>query len=242
MRSFHAFIGIVWMLGNVATASAQEETTLYTNAKIVTVDASFSMADSMIVKGSRINGSGKLPDYPNPIGSDVKRVDLQGKMVLPGLIDSHVHALGASTFEWDHPVPDMANHSRCFGLHRQACTNRPDGRVDLREPSFHHPTSRAKVSNPSRVGSGCTKPSVCFRTGPDAAFNSLGLAKNQIDKNYVAPQDLKVKVERDPSTQEPTGIIRNYAKITKVDTSSRSPSVEKKVLWLWKSSYGITMP
>ena len=33
--------------------------------------------------------------------------DLGGRMVLPGLIDSHVHAPAAAMFEHDHEVPDM---------------------------------------------------------------------------------------------------------------------------------------
>src|SRR5260370_6668921 len=34
-------------------------------------------------------------------------VDLAGKTVLPGLIDSHVHPTSACMTEFDHPLPDM---------------------------------------------------------------------------------------------------------------------------------------
>ncbi|MFO0922587.1 MAG: amidohydrolase family protein [Pirellulales bacterium] len=186
MRSFHAFIGIVWMLGNVATASAQEETTLYTNAKIVTVDASFSMADSMIVKGSRIQWVGQASRLPNPIGSDVKRVDLQGKMVLPGLIDSHVHALGASTFEWDHPVPDMETIQDVLNYIGKRAQTVPMGEWIFVSQVFITRLQEQRFPTRQELDRVAPNHPVCFRTGPDAAFNSLGLAKNQIDKNYVA--------------------------------------------------------
>ena len=40
-------------------------------------------------------------------GADTKLVDLGGKFVMPGLIDSHTHPTGAAMHEFDHPVPDM---------------------------------------------------------------------------------------------------------------------------------------
>ena len=39
--------------------------------------------------------------------SATKVVDLKGKTVIPGLIDSHVHANGAAMHEFDHEIPDM---------------------------------------------------------------------------------------------------------------------------------------
>ena len=234
MRSYHAFIGFIGLFGTVAPSSAQEETTLYTNAKIVTVDASFSIADSMIVKGSRIHWVGQASNSPIPLTSETKRVDLQGKMVLPGLIDSHVHALGASTFEWDHPVPDMETIQDVLKYIEQRSQSVPKGEWIFVSQVFITRLQEQRFPTREELDQVAPHHPVCFRTGPDAAFNSLGLAKNQIDKNYVAPHDLKVKVERDPSTHEPTGIIRNYAKITKVDASSRSPSVEESALALEK--------
>ena len=40
-------------------------------------------------------------------GPDTRQIDLQGKTVLPGLIDSHLHAVDSAMYEFDHPVPDM---------------------------------------------------------------------------------------------------------------------------------------
>jgi predicted amidohydrolase YtcJ len=36
----------------------------------------------------------------------VEKIDLNGKMVLPGLTDSHVHPAAAMT-EFDHEIPNM---------------------------------------------------------------------------------------------------------------------------------------
>ncbi|HEU0050231.1 MAG TPA: hypothetical protein VFQ43_21760, partial [Nitrososphaera sp.] len=40
-------------------------------------------------------------------GPRTEAVDLGGKMVIPGLIDSHSHPLAASLAEFDHAIPQM---------------------------------------------------------------------------------------------------------------------------------------
>ncbi len=41
---------------------------------------------------------------------------------------------------------------------------------------------------------------VCFRTGPDAAFNSLALKLNQVDRDTQVPDGKAAKIERDAQT------------------------------------------
>src|SRR5829696_5460546 len=40
-------------------------------------------------------------------GPQTQVIDLKEKMVLPGLMDSHVHPTSAAMTEFDHPVPTM---------------------------------------------------------------------------------------------------------------------------------------
>lgn len=48
-------------------------------------------ADAVAISGDKIVAVGDLPEVAKAAGSDAERVDLQGKMLLPGLIDSHAH-------------------------------------------------------------------------------------------------------------------------------------------------------
>ena len=83
--------------------------TVFTNGKIVTVDAAFSITDAMAVDGTRIVALGEKAKALAAEHADAKRVDLGGRMVLPGLMDSHAHPVGAATYEFDHPVPDIGD-------------------------------------------------------------------------------------------------------------------------------------
>jgi predicted amidohydrolase YtcJ len=85
----------------IATASASAETgkdktVLYRNAKVLTVDAAFSTAQAMAVRGDRIVAVGLEVEVATLAGSNVEIVDLKGRTVIPGLIDNHVHAIRAA--------------------------------------------------------------------------------------------------------------------------------------------------
>ena len=77
------------------------------NARIVTVDPKFSTAQAMAIRGERILAVGTNEAILRQATPSTQRIDMKGKTVLPGLMDTHVHANGAAMYEFDHPVPDM---------------------------------------------------------------------------------------------------------------------------------------
>lgn len=60
------------------------------NAKIYTIDSSFSVAEAMAVKDGKIIETGSTKDITSKYTSDNK-VDAQGKFIYPGFIDAHAH-------------------------------------------------------------------------------------------------------------------------------------------------------
>jgi len=84
---------------------------------------------------------------------------------------------------------------------------------------------------------------VLFATGPDASVNSLALKQSGIDKDFRV--DGPGKVEKDPRTGEPTGILRNCTRYIKQESSERKPSErdqDRRLIELLKdyNSVGIT--
>src|SRR5256885_1985639 len=76
------------------------------NGKIVTVDKNFSIAEAVAINQDRIIAVGSNKEVNKLIGPKTRVIDLEGKTVLPGLIDFHTHADGASLTERDEPIPD----------------------------------------------------------------------------------------------------------------------------------------
>src|SRR5882762_4687196 len=81
-----------------ATAHAQTPDTILVNAKIVTVDAQSSTREALAIRDGRIAALGSSAEMRRLAGPATRVIDLQGRTVIPGLIDSHLHAIRAALF------------------------------------------------------------------------------------------------------------------------------------------------
>jgi predicted amidohydrolase YtcJ len=76
----------------VAPASGPADLVL-TGGKIYTVDPAHSVAEAVAVKSGKVVFVGTAADAHRWIGSGTTTEQLDGRLVLPGLIDSHIHPL-----------------------------------------------------------------------------------------------------------------------------------------------------
>jgi predicted amidohydrolase YtcJ len=79
-------------------AHAQDADTVLLNGKIVTLDAAAPVAEALAVRDGKIIAVGRSADIRALAGSGTRVVDLAGRTVIPGLIDSHMHAIRAALF------------------------------------------------------------------------------------------------------------------------------------------------
>jgi predicted amidohydrolase YtcJ len=89
-------IASVMMLILAVPASAQQADTILVNAKVLTVDASFSQQEALAVREGRIMAVGRTADIRKLAGPRTRTIDVGGRTVIPGLIDSHLHATRAA--------------------------------------------------------------------------------------------------------------------------------------------------
>ncbi len=72
---------------------------IYTNGKIYTVDASQEWAEAIAVKEGKILFVGSSEDANEFTGENTEVTDLNGQLVIPGLIDDHIHPdMGADNY------------------------------------------------------------------------------------------------------------------------------------------------
>ncbi|HKI70978.1 MAG TPA: amidohydrolase family protein, partial [Verrucomicrobiae bacterium] len=108
----------LWLLARLAftcvlptllqfVAQASEADLILHGGKVVTVDERFSIHEAIAVEGGRIVQVGGDSEVLQRRGPRTEVMDLQGRLVLPGLMDSHAHPADACMTELDHPIPPM---------------------------------------------------------------------------------------------------------------------------------------
>ena len=92
----HALLALCLLLPGLGSAQAPDRI-LY-NGKVLTVDRDFSVASAIAIRGERILAVGETDEIRPLSGDDTDEIDLQGRTVIPGLIDNHIHYLRATNF------------------------------------------------------------------------------------------------------------------------------------------------
>ncbi len=65
--------------------------TVLLNGTILTVDQAFSRAKAVAISGGRFVAVGKNAEVKKLVGPDTRVLDLEGRTVVPGFIDTHGH-------------------------------------------------------------------------------------------------------------------------------------------------------
>jgi predicted amidohydrolase YtcJ len=167
-------------------ASAAAADLVLTNGKIYTVDPTRSIATALAIKDGKIVYVGSTAAARLWIGPKTQTQQLGGRLVLPGLIDSHIHPIDIVDLDVcdldSKPMPlkeITAFVAQCLARYKTP----PGQRLVVHEwnytagnqPDAQHPTLRAALDAVS------TKVQIQL-LGNDAhhsAFNSLGLAQAQ---------------------------------------------------------------
>ena len=238
---------IVVMLPGVALPFQSNEAPefVFFNGKIITVDQQFSIQQAVAISGERIVAVGTNEQVLRLAEPTTKRVDLRGKTVLPGLIDSHVHATAAAMHEFDHTIPTMQTIEDVLAYIKNRAETLEDGEWISVSQVFVTRLDDQRFPNRKELDQVAPNNPVFFRTGPDAALNSMALKQSGIDKGFEFPEGIQGRIELDPVTGELTGIIRSAEKFLKVPATGSKPSESDRTSQLKRliadyNSVGIT--
>jgi len=79
------------MLASGAAVAAEPADSIYYNGTIVTIDDTRPTVEAVAVRDGRILAVGNEPEVLDTAGENTRRVDLDGRTMLPGFVDSHGH-------------------------------------------------------------------------------------------------------------------------------------------------------
>jgi len=87
-------------IASLACAHAQNpQTMVFHGGTILTVDEEFSEAEAFAVRGNKILAVGSAAEVLKTAGDGAKKVDLEGRTILPAFIDPHFHVLSSAQIE-----------------------------------------------------------------------------------------------------------------------------------------------
>jgi predicted amidohydrolase YtcJ len=101
---------------------------VFRGGKIVTVDQRFAIREAVAIRDGRILAVGSDRDMRPLMGPRTRVIDLAGRTVIPGLIDSHIHATVAGS-TWDAELHWEFARTLKEGLEQigRMATTRPPG-------------------------------------------------------------------------------------------------------------------
>jgi len=216
---------LLLLAAKFSLAYAEAPDIILHHGKIVTVDASFFITEALAIHGERIVTVGKNDEILAAKNDKTQLIDLQGKMVLPGLMDSHVHPLGAALHEFDHSIPDMESIADVLSYVRQRAKDLPAGEWILLRQVFITRLREQRYPTRAELDVAAPEHPVLFSTGPDGMLNTLGLKLSGIDRDFKVVGN--GQIEKD-ANGEPTGMLRSCTRYAKTKSPAKKATPEQE--------------
>ncbi len=183
------------------------------NGKVVTVDPKDTIVEAVAVKERRIVRVGTSEEVKSLVGEETKIIDLRGKTLLPGFVDTHCHpALGGTeTFEVDCRSPPVKSIKEILEKIREKAEKTPkDEWIRARNYNENKLLERRHITRWELDQATPDNPVfISKETGHLYVVNSKALELAGITKDTPDPSG--GKIDRDPKTGEATGLLYETA-------------------------------
>lgn len=214
-----------WALAGSAAQRQAAPDAIYYNAKVITVDARFSIASAFAVSGDKFVAVGGDREILKLATADTQRIDLGGRTVMPGFQDGHIHLLPVEPdFEampLHHPktiaelLASVANQAKMVGPGKWLTFTANDW----------HPAALKEKRFPTRWELDTVTPNnpvYILRGGQTIVVNSLALQAARITKD-TEPFEGTGVIEKDDVSGEPTGLLLSNARFMVRDVVTKLP-------------------
>ncbi|MFC1527285.1 amidohydrolase [Candidatus Neomarinimicrobiota bacterium] len=204
--------GILALAGmiNMSCSDQKQSDLVIIGGKVATVDDDFSITEAVAVKSDKIIFVGANEDVKKYIGSKTKLIELNGELVLPGLIDSHGHLTGYGKALEDIDLVGTKSYQEVLDLVKEKVKSVESGEWirgrgwdqndwEIKEFPQHQALSNITPNNPvilSRID------------GHALLVNQKAMKIADIDKNTPNPAGGKIQIN---SVGLPTGIFIDNA-------------------------------
>ncbi len=181
------------------------------NANVLTMNLSEPCAEAIAIKDEKIVAVGTDGQIKPWIGKQTKVMNLDGKMVLPGLIDTHVHMKGFGRCLTEMDLRNVDSIRDMQRLLRDRVRKTPEGRWILGRGWDQEKFKEKRYPTRWDLDEEAPDNPVIFTRvcGHICVANSEILKLAGITKDTVAPSG--GQIDKNHETGEPTGIVRENA-------------------------------
>jgi predicted amidohydrolase YtcJ len=183
---------VLCFAGAVQLSSAQNAEMVLSGGKILTLDAKDSVAQAMAIRDGRIVAVGTDAQIRRHAGKNTKTIDLHGRMVVPGLIESHVHPYLVAAEEAYQPYAELSSIPEVQAWIRSRAAQVPAGqwikvvRTDItRLKERRHPT-------PAELDAASSTHPVVFNAARKNVLNTLGFRRLGITRTTDTFEGAKI--------------------------------------------------
>lgn len=182
------------------------------NGKIITVDAKGSIAQAVAVKDGKIVKVGTDVEIRGLAGSRTELLDLKGKAVTPGLVDSHLHVMPYGKQFWEGFLniryPAVRSKDDLLRLVSEKAEVTPKGQWISGNQGFN----LSMADTPNRWELDAVAPDnpvyLVNAGGQYAVVNSYALRLAGINRH--TPNPYGGVIGKDSATGEPNGLLFHY--------------------------------
>ena len=214
---------IVFTVSQFGCSTQNPADMILINGKIITVDQNFTITDAVAITSDIIVATGTSKKISRLADSHTKIIDLQGKTVIPGLIESHAHPEQASVSELEDEIPDVHTIKQLLTWIKGQADKKAKGEWIIHPKLFFTRLNELRQPALSELDSVAPFNPVFLNGSYGGMINSAAMKASGISKNTVNPGIIK-----NEKTGRATGFIRASAnKLLKIP-AKKSLSFEKR--------------
>jgi predicted amidohydrolase YtcJ len=176
------------------------------DGRIVTVDQRFGTATALAVREGRFVAVGTNDEIRRYIGSGTRVIEGSGRTVLPGIIDTHVHALDVAAGEAVQPFQNLSSVPELQDWIRREAARRPRDAWIWTPRTYPTRLREHRFPTRSELDAAATTHPVVVDCAYAFSLNAAALAAAGITRD--TPQPPGGSIVKDASG-EPTGVLRN---------------------------------
>lgn len=220
---------VLAVAGLSSSVLAQAPDTVFYNGKVVTLDATSRIASAIAVRGEMLVAIGDDATLRALGGPQTKAVDLGGRTVIPGLIDSHIHAVRAGvTHRLEVDWSGIVSLDEGLGKIAAAAKARPGAWVLV--PGGWHVNQLKEGRAPTAAelaAAGGDNPVYVQHLYDYAVLNPRGMQRLGITKESKVPPNGKLVLDE---RGEPTGVIdADLPTLSNLFARTASPGFDEQV-------------